>query len=168
MSTLSSRIGTSSFARASRFARSRQFDLPATQSMFDCPDENQTSPTSTPGTVIFAPSLPTTSSRSSFDASSGSSVTVQVPVSSARAVRDRPAKSTVTVAPGRARPQIGTGMPRWSTAPSTNGVPSSKSGQPSALEIMKSVSRSDSNQPRHMSWPRPSTSSISTGPPSAA
>ena len=56
-----------------------------------------------------------TISRDSADAVSGASTNSHRPPESARACLSWPAKRTVTVSPGIARPQTGTAMSRWRT-----------------------------------------------------
>ena len=106
---LISRMGTSSLDEVSCFASSLHMLLPAVQTMLDWPEENQTSPTSTPLSEIDFPlSFFASSPRSSPDAFRGSSFTIQSPNLSATAALLCPAKSTVTLLPGSSNPQTGT------------------------------------------------------------
>ena len=105
ISALNSRIGSSSFARCNSLARSRHIDLPATQSILDYPDENHTSPTSTPDSVMFFPLQVALNSRSSEEAFNGSSLRLHLPSLSASVFFVCPANSTVTTSPGLAQPQ---------------------------------------------------------------
>ncbi len=83
-------------------------------SMFDWPEQSQTSPTSTLALVmVFLPV--TTSGRPLVLAARGARRTSQSPLSSAVVLRFWPAKATATSSPGSAVPQTGTSMPRCST-----------------------------------------------------
>src|ERR1035441_3842031 len=78
--------------------------------MFDCPDPSHTSPTKT----SLMATLPMLIS-SGPAATSGFSHTVHFPFSAAFTVTLCPWKSTFTLSPGSAHPQMRTGIPCWST-----------------------------------------------------
>ena len=123
---LISRMGTSSAAEAISLASSLHMLLPAVQTMLDCPEENQTSPTSTPLSEIDFPLLfLTSSSRSSPDAFRGSSFTIQSPFLSATVVFVCPANLTLTSFPGSSKPQTGTLDSRCRIMLSVKGTASS-------------------------------------------
>ena len=106
---LISRMGTSSLDEVSCFASSLHMLLLAVQTMLDCPEENQTSPTSTPLREIDLPLLFLTSNpRSSPAARRGSSFTIQSPFLSTTVVLVCPANFTLTSFPGSSKPQTGT------------------------------------------------------------
>ena len=80
-------------------------------SMFDCPEQIQTSPTRMFSSVIsFLPRI--FISRPSLLAVSESRVTRQVPSDAVVAETSCPAKEMVTFSPAVANPQIGTGRSR--------------------------------------------------------
>ena len=90
-------------------ARSRHMLLPAVQTMLDCPDENQTSPTRMFFRVTVEPWLFLTMKlRSSTEAFSGVSLTSQSPFLLVVVVFIWPAKVTVILLPGVSNPQTGT------------------------------------------------------------
>jgi hypothetical protein len=78
--------------------------------MFDCPDPSHTSPTRT---SLIATLLMFISSGPA--ATSGFSHAVHLPFSAAFTVTLCPWKSTFTLSPGSAEPQMRTGIPCWST-----------------------------------------------------
>ena len=83
--------------------------------MLDCPEQSQTSPTSTSvNTTVSAPA-DTVKRWASAEVFSGSRSTRHCPEASAVAVFFCPANSTVTTAFGSAIPQTGTGWSRCST-----------------------------------------------------
>jgi hypothetical protein len=110
----------------SAFAISRSASRPraTVNSMFDCPEHNQTSPTSTSVAVSTVaddggPTV-TVSVRGTDEASSGSRRTIQRPSGAAVAAFSWPANRTRTVVPGSAQPQTGAATPRCRTAWSEN------------------------------------------------
>ena len=89
---------------------------PTDSSMFDWPEQRNTSPTRTSDTVSAAPEPVRTSSVYGPPASSAGSVAVHRPDASARTAARRPANATETSSPAPAVPQTETGRPRWMTA----------------------------------------------------
>ena len=96
---------------------------PATSgsSVFDCPAQNQTSPTST----SFTSTSLALRTRFSDEASIAGSFTIHFPSAPAVVLTVLPPKETDTFSPASAQPQTGTSMPRCRTILSLNGVASS-------------------------------------------
>ena len=94
--------------------------------ILDCPEASQTSPTKTFRSVTRLPMLSATLNSAGLAlALSGSSESIHLPDLPATAIFVWPANSTVTFVPGSLHPQTGTLIPRWRTALSRNGAPSS-------------------------------------------
>ena len=91
-------------------------DWPTDSSMFDWPEQRNTSPTRTSDTVSAAPEPVRSSRLNGPPASSAGSVAVHRPDASARAVARRPANVTATSSPAPAVPQTGIGLPRCKMA----------------------------------------------------
>ena len=91
-------------------------DWPTDSSMFDWPEQRNTSPTRTSATVSAAPEPVRTSRLNGPPASIAGSVAVHRPDASARAAARWPAKATATSSPAPAVPQTGIGLPRCTTA----------------------------------------------------
>jgi hypothetical protein len=91
-------------------------DWPTDSSMFDWPEQRNTSPTRTSDTISVAPESVRTSRLNGPPASSAGSVAVHRPDSSARPLVWRPANATETSSPAPAVTQIGIGRPRCATA----------------------------------------------------
>ena len=91
-------------------------DWPTASSMFDWPEQRNTSPTRTSETVSVAPEPVRTSRLNGPPASNAGSVAVHRPEASARTAARRPANATETSSPAPAVPHTGTGRPRCTTA----------------------------------------------------
>ena len=110
---LNERIG--SFA-AIDFARSASLAPSTVHSMFDWPEQNHTSPTSTSPARTSSPPLRTTSSRGASDAGIGGSATLKRPSPPATPSARTAPNETSTLAPGAAVPRTGIARSRCSTA----------------------------------------------------
>ena len=123
--------------------------LPAVQTMFDCPDENHTSPTNTPSNVIDScRSLKTLRLRSSAEASRGSSRTIQSPFWSTRVVFFWPANSTVTCVPGKSKPHTGTSTCRCKIIFLVNATATSSVSAAVAVAVIESTAAKDNTRHR--------------------
>ena len=93
-------------------------------SMFDWPEQSQTSPTRMSLTTTAGPFAPrTVISRAAPPALSGSKTTRHLPSAPATALRSWPLKATVTGSAFPAQPQTATGLSCWTTmwSPMTAG-----------------------------------------------
>ena len=125
MATVSSLIASSAAPAISARESSARCTC---STMFDCPEQSHTSPTSTSRSCCAAPLRVRTVRSNGPPAGSAGSSTCQAPSAPARASTSRPANVARTISFGGARPQRAIGRSRCNTAWSWNGDASKAAG----------------------------------------
>ena len=136
--TMKLRICDASFTKSATFGTER-----TPICMFDCPEQIQTSPTTTSASRTGSGEADdvTVITRGWVLATKGSRSTRHRPWSPACVCLSWPANDTATVAPGSAVPHTGTGIARCSTMCSPNGEPSRSSATAGSTTAPKAATK---------------------------